>query len=168
VRLLAFRILHRDQRRPVGGATRRARDVAAAVGDLASMHRGPDDMIETVRTIDRPVPLVSGNSETDDALRDACAGWLNATVLHGEAGRRQGGDVLGLGRAIPTSLGRPLGPPAWGRGSARRRGRADLEGYGAPDTCPVLGGSGDIDGKQLALHNALVNVVGTSVGTLVI
>jgi Icc-related predicted phosphoesterase len=104
VRILAFSDLHRDQRRARSVVQRAAHaDVVAAVGDLASMHRGLDDMIEALHTINRPVLLVPGNNETDDALRDACADWPSATVLHGEAAVVEGVTFFGLGGGIPET-----------------------------------------------------------------
>ena len=43
-----------------------------------------------------------------------------------------------------------------------------LRAHGAPEICHVLGGSGDVDGKQLPLHDALAQVVGSRIGALVI
>jgi len=104
VRILAFSDLHRDQRRARLLVERAARaDVVAAVGDLASVHRGLEDMVEVLRAIDRPVLLVPGNNETDDALRAACAGWPSATVLHGEATEVDGVMFFGLGGGIPET-----------------------------------------------------------------
>jgi Icc-related predicted phosphoesterase len=104
VRILAFSDLHRDRRGARSLVQRAAHaDVVAAVGDLASMHRGLEDMINVLRAIDRPVLLVPGNNETDDALRDACAGWTGATVLHGEATAIDGVTFFGLGGGIPET-----------------------------------------------------------------
>jgi hypothetical protein len=59
VRILAFSDLHRDERAGRSLVERsRQVDVVAAVGDLASMHRGLRDMIDVLRAIDRPVLLV--------------------------------------------------------------------------------------------------------------
>jgi uncharacterized protein len=104
VRLLAFSDLHRDERRARSVVERAAHaDVVAAVGDIATMHRGLEDMIDALRAIDRPVLLVPGNNETDDALRGACAGWTSATVLHGEATTVDGVTFFGLGGGIPET-----------------------------------------------------------------
>jgi hypothetical protein len=43
-----------------------------------------------------------------------------------------------------------------------------LRAHGAPDTCHVLGGSGDVDGLDLPLDEALERVVGTRLGALII
>jgi uncharacterized protein len=104
MRVLAFSDLHRDQRRARSLVERAAQaDVVAAVGDLASVHRGLEDMIAVLRATDRPVLLVPGNNETDEALRAACAGWRSATVLHGEAAEIDGVTFFGLGGGIPET-----------------------------------------------------------------
>jgi hypothetical protein len=43
-----------------------------------------------------------------------------------------------------------------------------LRSHGAPEICHTLGGSGGVDGKQLPLHDALAQIVGSCIGTLVI
>jgi uncharacterized protein len=104
VRVLAFSDLHRDVQGARKAVERAAQtDVVAAVGDLATMHRGLEEMIDVLRAIDRPVLLVPGNNETDEALRQACAGWTNATVLHGEATTVEGVTFFGLGGGIPVT-----------------------------------------------------------------
>jgi Icc-related predicted phosphoesterase len=104
VRVLAFSDLHRDEQRARSAVERAAQaDVVAAVGDLATMHRGLEETIDVLRAIDRPVLLVPGNNETDEALREACAGWPNATVLHGEATTVDGVTFFGLGGGIPVT-----------------------------------------------------------------
>jgi uncharacterized protein len=104
VRILAFSDLHRDERSARSLVERSTRvDVVAGVGDFASMHRGLDDMIDVLRVIDRPVLLVPGNNETDDALRSACAGWPSATVLHGETSEIGGVRFFGLGGGVPVT-----------------------------------------------------------------
>ena len=85
MRILAFSDLHRDEQAGRSLVERSPQvDVVAGVGEFASMHRGLDGMIAVLSAIDRPVLLVPGNNETDDALRAACAGWPAARVLHGE------------------------------------------------------------------------------------
>jgi Icc-related predicted phosphoesterase len=104
MRILACSDLHRDTE----GARRIAEragdaDALAVVGDLATMHRGLDEMIDALRPVDRPVLLVPGNNETEDELRAACAGWERATVLHGEATTLDGVTFFGLGGGIPET-----------------------------------------------------------------
>jgi uncharacterized protein len=104
VKLLAFSDLHRD----VGQARRLASDAAEAdvvlaAGDFASIHRGLEETLEPLREIDTPTLLVPGNNETEAALREACAGWRAATVLHGEGTEVDGTAFWGLGAGVPIT-----------------------------------------------------------------
>jgi predicted phosphodiesterase len=104
VRILAFSDLHRDERAGRSLVERSPQvDVVAGVGDFASMHRGLRSMIDVLSAIDRPVLLVPGNNETDDALRAACAGWPAARVLHGEATKIDDMTFFGLGGGVPVT-----------------------------------------------------------------
>ncbi len=53
--------------------------------------------------VETPTVLVPGNNETDEALREVCAGWPAATVLHGESTEIDGTTFFGLGGGIPTT-----------------------------------------------------------------
>lgn len=104
MRLLAFSDLHRD----LGRARRLAElageaDAVLAAGDFASVHRGLDETIAELRPIRAPTLLVPGNNETEDALREACAGWEAATVLHGESAEVGGRSFFGLGAGVPVT-----------------------------------------------------------------
>jgi Icc-related predicted phosphoesterase len=104
MKLLAFSDLHTD----LAGAERlveasRDADVVIAAGDFASVHRGLEPTIEALSGIEVPTVLVPGNNETDSALRDACAGWDAATVLHGEATEIDGVTFFGLGAGVPIT-----------------------------------------------------------------
>jgi uncharacterized protein len=104
VRLLAFSDLHTD----LGQARRLAErsgeaDVVVGVGDFASVHSGLAETIEALRAIESPAVLVPGNNETEDALREACAGWEDAVVLHGEATEIDGVAFFGLGAGVPVT-----------------------------------------------------------------
>ena len=102
--ILAFSDLHRDERSARSLVERAPQvGVVAGVGDFASMHHGLDGMIDVSSAIDRPVLLVRGNNETDDALRAACAGWPAARVLHGEATEIDGVTFFGLGGGVPVT-----------------------------------------------------------------
>jgi Icc-related predicted phosphoesterase len=104
VKLLAFSDLHRDRRRARRLVERsHEADVVIAAGDLASIHRGLEDMLEVLRAIERPTILVAGNNETDEALRSACEGWDAATVLHGEGTEIDGTAFFGLGGGVPLT-----------------------------------------------------------------
>ena len=84
MRLLAFSDLHTDLGQAQRLVERSAEaDVVVGVGDFASVHSGLEETIDALRAIEAPAVLVPGNNETEDALREACAGWGRAVVLHG-------------------------------------------------------------------------------------
>ena len=104
MRLLLFSDVHRDLdqcRRLVERA--RDVDVVIAAGDFASVHRGLEETIDALAAIETPTVLVPGNNETDAALREACAGWSAARVLHGEATEIDGVAFFGLGGGVPIT-----------------------------------------------------------------
>jgi Icc-related predicted phosphoesterase len=104
VRLLAFSDVHRDLRQAARLAERaRDVDVVLAAGDFASVHRGLDELIDMLVVIETPTVVVPGNNETEEALREACAGWAAATVLHGEGTEVDGVPFYGLGAGVPTT-----------------------------------------------------------------
>jgi Icc-related predicted phosphoesterase len=104
VRLLAFSDLHTDlgQARRLAERGREA-DTVVGVGDFASVHSGLAETIGALRAIEVPAVLVPGNNETEDALREACAGWEQAVVLHGEATEIDGVAFFGLGAGVPVT-----------------------------------------------------------------
>jgi len=104
LKLLAFSDVHTDldaAARLVEAA--RDADVVVCAGDLASVHRGLEPTVDALAAIDVPTVLVPGNNETDAALRDACAGWEAAAVLHGEAAEIDGQAFFGLGAGVPVT-----------------------------------------------------------------
>jgi uncharacterized protein len=72
-------------------------------GDFALQHSGLEPTIEVLATISKPTVLVPGNNETEEALREACADWPAANVLHGEASEIEGVAFFGLGAGIPIT-----------------------------------------------------------------
>jgi Icc-related predicted phosphoesterase len=104
MRLLAFSDLHVDtgQAERLVAASEDA-DVVVGVGDFASVHSGLEETIAVLRKITRPAILVPGNNETEDALRDACADFQNAAVLHGESAAIDGVEFFGLGAGVPVT-----------------------------------------------------------------
>jgi Icc-related predicted phosphoesterase len=104
VRLLAFSDLHTDldQARELVERAGEA-DVVVGAGDFASVHRGLEETIEALSSIDVPTVLVPGNNESEEALREAARGWSGATVLHGEAVELDGRSFFGLGGGIPVT-----------------------------------------------------------------
>lgn len=104
MKLLAFSDLHRD----LGQAaklveTSAGADVVIGAGDFASVHEGLEETIAALAAIETPTVLVPGNNETEDALREAAAGWSAATVLHGEGTTIAGTEFFGLGAGIPVT-----------------------------------------------------------------
>lgn len=104
MKLLAFSDLHRD----LDAAARLVEasaeaDIVIGAGDFASVHEGLAEMIDALRPIDRPVVVVPGNNETEEALREACAGWEAATVLHGDGATVDGVEFWGLGAGVPIT-----------------------------------------------------------------
>ena len=122
-------------------------DVVIGAGDFASVHEGLEETIDALAAIETPTVLVPGNNETEDALREAAAGWSAATVLHGERDddrrrrvlrprRRHPGHALGL-ELRPRRRGgggrcSPPAPRAPSSSSTRRR-RATATRNGAGD-----------------------------------
>jgi Icc-related predicted phosphoesterase len=104
MRLLAFSDLHRDldQARRLVEMSADA-DIVIGAGDFASIHEGLEEAIEALAAIERPTILIPGNNETDEALRDACAGWNEATVLHGNGVEIEDVAFYGLGAGVPVT-----------------------------------------------------------------
>jgi Icc-related predicted phosphoesterase len=104
MKLLAFSDLHRDLDAARDLVERsRGVDVVIGAGDIASIHRGLEETLDALVAIETPTVLVPGNNETDSALRDACAGWDAATVLHGEEVEIRGVRFFGLGAGVPIT-----------------------------------------------------------------
>lgn len=104
MRLLLFSDVHRDAaaaRRLVERAS--AFDVVVGAGDFATMRRGLGGVIDVLEAIERPAVLVAGNSESYEELREACASWENAHVLHGSGVVLDGIPFFGLGGGVPVT-----------------------------------------------------------------
>ena len=104
MRILAFSDLHRD-RSAARTIVERADevDVVVGAGDFAVMRGGIRDTIDILRELTRPTVLVPGNGESDGELREACAGWAAAHVLHGTGVVIDGVDFFGIGAGIPVT-----------------------------------------------------------------
>jgi Icc-related predicted phosphoesterase len=104
MKLLLFSDLHVDI---VAAQRIRARaaaaDVVIGAGDFANAGRGLSRCIEILSAIDRPTVLVAGNNETTEELRDACAQWPAAHVLHGSQISINGLIFYGIGGGIPVT-----------------------------------------------------------------
>ncbi len=104
MRLLLFSDVHCDQASCADlVAQSRGVDVVVGAGDFASRHRGLEETIGALASIDVPTVLVPGNNETDEALRDVCDVWSSAHVLHGESCEIAGVPFFGIGCGIPTT-----------------------------------------------------------------
>jgi Icc-related predicted phosphoesterase len=104
VKILAFSDLHRD----LGQAAKLVEmsadaDVVIGAGDFASVHEGLGEAIDALAAIEKPTVLVPGNNETEEALREAAAGWSAATVLHGGGTQIDGTEFYGLGAGVPIT-----------------------------------------------------------------
>ncbi len=104
MKLLAFSDLHCDLGQAAELVARSAEvDVVVGAGDFASVHNGLAETIEALSAIEVPTVLVPGNNETELDLREACADWPAATVLHGEGAEVAGAQFFGLGAGVPVT-----------------------------------------------------------------
>ena len=104
MKLLVFSDLHRDRDAAHALVERAAEaDVLVGAGDFAVMRSGIDDVIEILSVVDKPTVLVPGNGESDVELREACAGWASAHVLHGAGVTLSGVPFYGIGAGIPVT-----------------------------------------------------------------
>ena len=104
MKLLAFSDLHRDLDQAAELVAMSAQaDVVIGAGDFASVHKGLEETINALATIETPTVLVPGNNETEGALREAASGWSEATVLHGGGTEIDGNEFYGLGAGIPIT-----------------------------------------------------------------
>jgi uncharacterized protein len=104
VHLLCFSDLHRDLEQAALLVEMSAEaDIVVAAGDFASVHEGLSETIDALSGIEAPTVLIPGNNETADALREACAAWGSATVLHGESAEVEAVEFYGLGAGVPVT-----------------------------------------------------------------
>jgi uncharacterized protein len=104
MKILAFSDLHCDLEQGARLVEMAAEaDVVIGAGDFASVHKGLEETVGALATIETPTVLVPGNNETVDALRAAVDGWDAATVLHGEGTTVDGTEFYGLGGGIPVT-----------------------------------------------------------------
>ena len=104
MKLLAFSDLHRDLDQAATLVEMSAEaDAVIGAGDFASVHEGLEETIAALAAIEKPTVLVPGNNETEDALREAAAGWDAATVLHGGETTIGGVGFYGLGAGVPVT-----------------------------------------------------------------
>ena len=146
VRLLAFSDIHQDLRQAADIAERAEKaDVVVAAGDFGSVHRGVAELIDMLVVIETPTLLVPGNNETLDELREACAGWKAATVLHGDGCEIGRVSFWGLGGGIPTT------PWPWSFDLSEEEAEAALESCPEGVDVMVLHSppKGHLDGRDL-------------------
>ncbi len=104
MKLLVFSDLHRDKVAARSLVERSGEaDVLIGAGDFAVMRHGIIDVIAILKEVDKPTVLVPGNGESDVELREACAGWPSAHVLHGEGVTLEGVPFYGIGGGIPVT-----------------------------------------------------------------
>ncbi|PSQ95245.1 MAG: serine/threonine protein phosphatase [Bacteroidetes bacterium SW_9_63_38] len=106
--LLLFSDVHGDQAacRALVDQAREA-DVVVGAGDFCVMRRNLATPIDVLSAIETPTVLVPGNAESDEELREACADWDAARVLHGRGCTVDGLSFYGIGGGIPVT---PFGP----------------------------------------------------------
>lgn len=104
MKLLLFADIHRDPE-AIEAVVRQSReaDVAIGAGDYALFREGLRETMESLSRIAIPTLLVHGNHETSEELADACAGWKQARILHGNAVEIHGTTFFGLGGATPVT-----------------------------------------------------------------
>jgi uncharacterized protein len=98
-------------------------DVFVCAGDLAVKRKGLGGVVEILRRMTIPAVLVPGNGESDQELRDACADWPEARVLHGSGCEVDGVRFWGIGGGIPVT---PFG--AWSFDLSEEEARPLLAG----------------------------------------
>ncbi len=155
MRLLVFSDLHRDRDAARSLVERAAEgDILIGAGDFAVMRHGIDDVIEILSEVDKPTVLVPGNGESDVELREACAEWASAHVLHGEGVTLEGIRFFGIGGGIPVT---PFGE--WSFDLTEDEGDAMLAE--CPKDCVLVSHSpphGHVDeagGRHLGSHAVL-------------
>ena len=78
-------------------------DAVVGAGDFCTCRKGLDRAIDMLSSISCPIVLVPGNSESADELIQACGGWPNATVLHGNGCVLNEVPFFGIGGGIPVT-----------------------------------------------------------------
>lgn len=100
--ILCFSDLHRDTEAAKNLVKQsKQADLLIGAGDFATIHVGLTKVIDILCEIQIPAVLVPGNAETVEELREACADWKNAAVLHGEGALADDTPIYGVGGAIP-------------------------------------------------------------------
>lgn len=149
MKILAFSDLHLDMAAAASVVERSAdADVVVGAGDFAVQRRGLASIIALLSEIATPTVVVSGNGESPEELRAACAGWDAARVLHGSAVTIDGVPFFGLGGAVPVT---PFGD--WSYDLSEDEAAALLQG--CPDRAVVVSHSppsGHVDTDSSGRH----------------
>jgi Icc-related predicted phosphoesterase len=139
VKLLAFSDLHRDLGQAATLVEMSAEaDVVIGAGDFASVHEGLEETISALAAIDTPTVLVPGNNETEEALREAAAGWSAATVLHGAGATIDGVEFFGLDDEAAAAMLAPCPQDAVLVLHSPPKGHCDSNGGGMHFGSPAL------------------------------
>jgi Icc-related predicted phosphoesterase len=104
MKLLLFSDLHCD----IGAAHRLVekstdKDVVIGAGDFGQCRQHIENVIDVLRTIDRPAVVVPGNAESVEELTKACLRWPTVHVLHGNGVTIEGVSFFGIGGGIPVT-----------------------------------------------------------------
>lgn len=104
MKLLLFADIHRDPE-AIEAVVRQSKeaDVAIGAGDYALFREGLRETVESLSRIAIPTLLVHGNHESPEELAEACAGWEQARILHGNSVRICGVTFFGIGGATPVT-----------------------------------------------------------------
>lgn len=155
MKLLLFSDLHTDAasaRRLVELA--HGVDILVGAGDFASVRRNIRVCIDVLRAVDKPAVLVAGNNESTDELVEACRGWSQAHVLHGQGVTISGLSFFGLGAGVPVT---PFG--AWSYDLTEEQARTLLKD--CPPGCVLVShsppkGAVDVSSRGLSLGSEAV------------
>jgi Icc-related predicted phosphoesterase len=124
MRLLLFSDVHCDAEAARSLVERSSdADVLVCAGDLAVMRTGLQPVVDILAATTLPAVLVAGNGESPEELTSACAGWVNARVLHGSGCKVSGVPFWGLGGGVPLT---PFG--SWSFDLSEDEARAQLAG----------------------------------------
>lgn len=85
-------------------------DLVVGAGDYGTRQEGIEEVLDVLSRIDVPTILVPGNHDDFQILQKVCAGWKQATILHGQSIEFNGFRIFGLGYETPRSTGE-----AWNR-----------------------------------------------------
>lgn len=111
MRLLLYSDLHcdREAAQKIVDLAQKA-DVAIGAGDFGQNRRRVGACMPVLRDMPCPSIIVPGNNESHEELQEACEGWDNVHILHGNGVKIDGIEFFGLGGGVPTT---PYGAWSW-------------------------------------------------------